>query len=188
MANIKDKAKRAIADITRLLFGTEAGFTEAKLADGTVIQIEGAKPAVGAAILDADGNGLPDGTYKLEDTSVIIVEQAKIKHLTPPKEEEKKLTPVSPEKMRAMVYQFAAEAYNNKLASVDREITALKTANKNMSTAFVALMKVVQELADAPAAQAAEPVKSSFKRNMPDPAQRISEIAAVIENFKKNRN
>src|SRR4051812_29242496 len=106
MANIKEKAKRAISDITRLLFGTETGFTETKLADGSIIQIEGAKPAVGAAVLDADGNGLPDGTYTLEDTSVIIAEQAKIKHVTPPAEEVKKVSPVSPEKMRALVHQF----------------------------------------------------------------------------------
>jgi hypothetical protein len=185
MANIKEKAKKAIAEITQLLFGNE--LLDAVKPDGTRIKIKGDNIAEGAVAVDADGNPLEEGEYTLKDSTLVVAAKGVIVSV-------KKAVPaakpgdVTPEKMRAMVYQFAAEAYNNKLASVDREITALKAANKNMSSAFVALMKVVQDIADAPAAEAAEATKSSFKRNTPDSAQRISEIASVIENFKKNRN
>jgi hypothetical protein len=182
MANMKEKAKKAIAEITRLLFGSEKVLDTA-LEDGTPIKILGESIAEGVQVTGGEGKPIPGGEYRFRDGTIITCAEGKITSLkTPEKNKE------TDEKMRTAVHRFTAEVCYPKFQALEKEINDLKIANRKTTEAFAALMGIVQELADAPAAEPAEPVKSSFKRSVPEPAQRIKEIASVIENFKKNKN
>lgn len=225
MATIKEKAKTAIADITRLLFGEQQKFMDATLKDGSVIKIDGDEIKEGAAVTDAEGNPVKDGDYTLENETVITCAEGKVTKVVEAAKAEEAKTGTEAEAMKAatakfgtgtpeerignlelcvkplMEYSFgwqireaeekaardaAIEVYTTQMSSQKSEIATLKDQLNKTNEAFKIMMALVTDLADQPVATSAEPSRTNFQADKPDPADKIKQIADIVTKFKKN--
>lgn len=93
---------------------------EAKLADGSVINVE-PELAVGANVLNADGQPLPDGMYELEDGSSINVQAGLIIEVVPmqQKAEEEKPVVEQQENIQPAVEYATKEEFNSLLSAIN---------------------------------------------------------------------
>src|SRR5574343_685551 len=142
---------------------TEQVFTEATLADGTMIKYEG-ELAEGTAIIVVTAEGeipAPDGSHELEDGTVITTEGGIVVAITEselPAEQPEGGNEVEIEMSKQIAdLQAANTALSAEIDSLRAEIKAAAEKFSKLAEAQAKTLEVVESLAAAPAA---EPVKT----------------------------
>lgn len=181
----------AFANIKKLLFGEEVKMSEAKLADGTIIQWEG-DLVEGAAInvIAEDGNMLPapDGTHELEDgvkvttvggliTSIEQKEEVEVEIETEMESEFQALFAKHLESFNELTAKFAA--LESKLGEYDAKFSAINETIANTETSvndkFSKVVELVESISDEPAAKP-EPAKNVLFKKVSDKAKTTLEL------------
>jgi hypothetical protein len=121
MATIKDKAKKAIADITTLLFGEQQKFMDVKTSDGTALKIDGEEIKEGVAVTDAEGNAVADGDYTLDSGTVISCVGGMITKVV----EAATTTDTGEEAMKSAAGKFATGTPEERIANLETVVKAL---------------------------------------------------------------
>lgn len=168
---------------------TEQVFTEATLADGTMIKYEG-ELAEGTAIIVVTAEGeipAPDGSHELEDGTVITTEGGVVTAITKselPAEEPTNEVEIEMSKQIADL-QAANTALSAEIDSLRAEIKAAAEKFSKLAEAQAKTLEVVESLASAPAA---EPVRTEKFSKKDKQAARFGAILGTIGELKKQTN
>ena len=185
MSEIKDK----LAAIKKILFGEPAPVApqkldkEYKLEDGTPIMISDLNKGGAVMINNAPA---PDGSYELEDGTMLSVAGGVITDILPAKE----AAPAAPgappatdfsQKFTAIEGKFAE--YEQKFAGYEKRIAQAEATINNQKAINQQLFEIVEKMADVPVADPIEPVKNNFSLHSKD--SREDRIKNIGVNLKK---
>jgi hypothetical protein len=160
---------------------TESKMMEAKLKDGTVVEVT---ELVVGGIVTIEGVAAPVGEHMLEDgTTIVLGDNGAIMEIKPATEEVAPAIPEEPIGQEDMSAKFAAfeSATNEKFAAYEDKFAAYEVKLTQANKVIEGLMQISKMLVEAPQAQADSSVKNS---------NAFSEVKkdarAEFENFSKS--
>jgi hypothetical protein len=160
---------------------TENKMMEAKLKDGTVVEVT---ELVVGGIVTIEGVAAPVGEHMLEDgTTIVLGDNGAIMEIKPATEEVAPAIPEEPIGQEDMSAKFAAfeSATNEKFAAYEDKFAAYEVKLTQANKVIEGLMQISKMLVEAPQAQADSSVKNS---------NAFSEVKkdarAEFENFSKS--
>lgn len=160
---------------------TENKMMEAKLKDGTVVEVT---ELVIGGIVTIEGVAAPVGEHMLEDGTLIVLgDNGAIMHIMPATEEVAPAIPEEPIGQEDMSAKFAAfeSATNEKFAAYEDKFAAYEVKLTQANKVIEGLMQISKMLVEAPQAQADSSVKNS---NAFSEVKR--DAKAEFENFSKS--
>ena len=140
---------------------TETKMMEAKLKDGTVVEVT--EMAVGG-IVTIEGVAAPVGEHELEDgTKIVLGDNGVIMEIMPKSEEEAPAIEIEVPVVEDMSAKFAAfeSATNEKFASYENKFLAYEVKLTQANKVIEGLMQISKMLVEAPQVQADQSVKTS---------------------------
>ena len=160
---------------------TETKMMEAKLKDGTVVEVS--EMAVGG-IVTIEGMPAPVGEHELEDgTKIVLGDNGVIMEIMPKSEEDAPAIEIEVPVVEDMSAKFAAfeSATNEKFAAYENKFLAYEVKLTQANKVIEGLMQISKMLVEAPQVQADSSVKTS---------NAFSEVRkdarAEFENFSKS--
>jgi hypothetical protein len=160
---------------------TESKMMEAKLKDGTVVEVT---ELVVGGVVTIEGVAAPIGEHMLEDGTIIVVgDNGAIMEIKPATEEVAPAIPEEPIGQEDMSAKFAAfeSATNEKFAAYEDKFAAYEVKLTQANKVIEGLMQISKMLVEAPQSQADSSVKNS---------NAFSEVKkdarAEFENFSKS--
>ena len=160
---------------------TETKMMEAKLKDGTVVEVS--EMAVGG-IVTIEGMPAPVGEHELEDgTKIVLGDNGVIMEIMPKSEEDAPAIEIEVPVVEDMSAKFAAfeSATNEKFAAYENKFLAYEVKLTQANKVIEGLMQISKMLVEAPQVQADSSVKTS---------NAFSEVKkdarAEFENFSKS--
>ena len=160
---------------------TENKMMEAKLKDGTVVEVT---ELVVGGIVTIEGVAAPVGEHMLEDgTTIVLGDNGAIMEIKPATEEVAPAIPEEPIGQEDMSAKFAAfeSATNEKFAAYEDKFAAYEVKLTQANKVIEGLMQISKMLVEAPQSQADSSVKNS---------NAFSEVKkdarAEFENFSKS--
>ena len=160
---------------------TETKMMEAKLKDGTVVEVT--ELAIGG-IVTIEGMPAPVGEHELEDgTKIVLGDNGVIMEIMPKSEEDAPAIEIEVPVVEDMSAKFAAfeSATNEKFASYEDKFLAYEVKLTQANKVIEGLMQISKMLVEAPQVQADSSVKTS---------NAFSEVKkdarAEFENFSKS--
>ena len=160
---------------------TESKMMEAKLKDGTVVEVT---ELVIGGIVTIEGVAAPVGEHMLEDgTTIVLGDNGAIMEIKPATEDVAPAIPEEPIGQEDMSAKFAAfeSATNEKFAAYEDKFAAYEVKLTQANKVIEGLMQISKMLVEAPQAQADSSVKNS---------NAFSEVKkdarAEFENFSKS--
>jgi hypothetical protein len=160
---------------------TESKMMEAKLKDGTVVEVT---ELVIGGIVTIEGVAAPVGEHMLEDgTTIVLGDNGAIMEIKPATEEVAPAIPEEPIGQEDMSAKFAAfeSATNEKFAAYEDKFAAYEVKLTQANKVIEGLMQISKMLVEAPQAQADSSVKNS---NAFSEVKR--DAKAEFENFSKS--
>ena len=162
---------------------TENPKNEVTLKDGTIARYEG-DLAVGGELylLTPQGETIaPDGSYEIEDGTVVTVASGLISAVTPAVENP------APEQGLAKDFTEDIEAVKAEMNKQHSELLAkFEAFNKELNTvkdAFMKTVELVETFNNTPKEQAPAPVDAFFKKA--DPTDKLQAMSEALRSFKK---
>jgi hypothetical protein len=186
--DLREKIEAKLAEIKKVVFEeetTEKDFVDAKTATGDILKVEPAIE-VGAQVMviteDGEEVPAPDGSYELEDGSVIAVEAgiiANVEALEAPAEEEMAAEPVEEtveepkapfdlEALQGQIIDKLNVAITEKIEKLrfakEETVEELKAQNDKLKEGFEKALEVIEELSNAEAVQPETKTEKKFTR------------------------
>ena len=140
---------------------TETKMMEAKLKDGTVVEVT--ELAIGG-IVTIEGVAAPVGEHELEDgTKIVLGDNGVIMEIMPKSEEETPAIEIEVPVIEDMSAKFAAfeSATNEKFAAYENKFLAYEVKLTQANKVIEGLMQISKMLVEAPQVQADSSVKTS---------------------------
>lgn len=206
--DLKEKITAKLAEIKKVVFEDEVAeektFVDVKTAAGDILKIEPSiEVAASVMVLTEDGEEAPalDGSYELEDGTVITVEAGIVSVVMPieaPAEEEMAAEPVAEEVVEEAKAPFDLEALQGQIidklnVAITEKIEKLRFAkteevekliaeNDKLKAGFKSALDLIEELSNAEAATPntrveKQPFKKTNKRRIT-----IAELKAQTNN------
>ncbi len=187
---LRKSIKANLSAIKKLVFedqvAEEKAFVDAKTANGDILKIEPAIE-VGATVMviteDGEEAPAPEGSYELEDGSVITIADGILSNVEPleaPAEEDMAAQPegsagaveVKPFDMDALHKQIIDKLNTSIIDKIDKlrfakveDVEALKAENEKLREGFKVALDVIEELAGAESVEPTTKVKpNAFKK------------------------
>jgi hypothetical protein len=194
---MKKDAKTILQELKKVLFGDEGQqFKEATLKDGTIIKYDG-ELAQGTALIAVTPEGeipIPDGTYEMEDGTMVTTAAGLISEIVPPSkmnEDEafsEKMKPYD-ERMGKMEESLKtlvdlATRQNESFEAVTKENKEMKEALGKQDEVNETILKGLEKFSKAPSGKAAEIKKNPLKKDddAQDPLEnQVETMMAVLE-------
>ena len=162
---------------------TENPKNEVTLKDGTIARYEG-DLAVGGELYVVTPQGetiAPDGSYEVEDGTVVTVASGLISAVTPAAENP------APEQGMAKDYTDDIEAVKAEMSKQHGELKAkfdaFTSELNNIKEAFMKTVELVETFNNTPTSTPPAPVDSYFKKQ--DPTDKLQAMAEALKSFKK---
>jgi len=178
----------------KALFNEEVKFTDAKLADGTIVSYEGDTLVAGVKIFVVDETGknpAPDGTHELADGTLVETKDGVVLNVTAKVQdsEVETVAEVAPvqnaevEELKKLNQTLASDVVELK-ASNEKQVAEFKSELAKLSDSNKQLFALVQELVSIPEATPINKPATPFSISK-DKNQRLIELSKNLQTIKK---